>query len=284
MKTKILTIELFYITIGSLIMSIAVNGLFIPHNLLSGGVVGISILLHFLFNFNISYVSIILNIPIFIAGYFYIRKRFMRLSLFGMLSLSLFLELTKNIKPLSDDLLVSLIFGSVIYGLGVGLIFRFNGSTGGSDIIAKIIYKYFAFSLSTVVLSINIVVIALSTYFFGLDISTYTLTAMFIISKVANFIIEGINHKRTVFIISDKYEEIAKTLMKDLHRGVTILEGSGAYTRKSRHILYCIIGTRQIARLKYLIKHIDKHAFVTVTETSQVFGNGRGFIDIENED
>lgn len=269
---------------GCLIMSIAINGFFIPHSLLSGGVTGIAIFLHFIFNFNTGVTVIILNIPIFIVGYLLIRKKFIRLSVLGMLSLSFFLGVTKDISPLSNDLLVSVLFGSVLYGLGAGLIFRFNGSTGGSDIIAKIMYKYFSFSVSSVLLGINILIIGLSTYFFGLDISTYTLTSMFIASQVTNFIIEGLNYKRTVFIISDKYEEIAKVLMNELRRGVTVLEGYGAYTNRPRHILYCIIGTRQVARLKYLIKQVDKNAFVTVTETSQVFGNGRGFIDIEAED
>ncbi len=284
MNRKKLIFETLCIIVGTFIMSIAINGLFIPHRILSGGVTGIAVFLHLLLDYDISLVIVLLNIPLFILGYFFINRTFVTLSFIGMVCLSVFLTLTKDIVISTNEILSTILLGGVINGLGIGLIFRFNGSTGGSDIIGKIINKFFSFSLSTVGFAINTVIIGISATFFGMDLAIYTLATMFISSQVIRFVVEGLNYKRTVFIISNQHHEISKSIIKDLHRGVTVIEGMGAYSKKQRKLLYCVIGTRQVSKLKSLVKSIDPKAFVTIAVTSQVIGNGKGFLNLEDDE
>ncbi|MCT4598482.1 MAG: YitT family protein [Vallitalea sp.] len=278
MKSTVYNIKQYIsIIVGTFLMSLAINGLYIPHKILSGGVTGIAVLLHLQLGLNTSIAILVLNIPLLILGYFLVNKRFIRLSIFGMISLSVCLALTKNIVFDTNEMLTSILLGSVLTGFGSGLIFRFNGSTGGSDIIAKIVNKYLSYSISTVGFAINVIIIGLSCSFFGMDLAVYTLATMFISSHVMKFVLEGLNYKRTVFIITNKEKEISDCIMSELHRGVTIIHGTGAYTNEPRDILYCIIGIRQVAKLRSLIMKIDQDAFITITETSFVYGNGKGF-------
>lgn len=278
MKSRVYNIKQYIsIIVGTFLMSLAINGLYIPHKILSGGVTGIAVLLHLQIGLNTSIAILVLNVPLLLLGYFLVNKKFIRLSIFGMISLSICLAFTKNIAFNTNEMLTSILLGSVLTGVGSGLIFRFNGSTGGSDIIAKIINRYFSYSISTVGFAINVIIIMLSCSFFGIDLAVYTLLTMFISSHVMKFVLEGLNYKRTVFIITNKEKEISDCIISELHRGVTIIHGTGAYTNEPRDILYCIIGIRQVAKLRSLIMKIDEDAFITITETSFVYGNGKGF-------
>lgn len=276
--------KLASIIIGAFFIAIALNTLLLPNKILSGGVAGLAGLLNIIFNIQPSTSVILLNIPLFILAYFFINRKFFVFSLIGMLSLSFFIKLTSNFTIETSDILVAAIAGGILSGLGSGIIIRFNCSTGGGDIIAKIMYKYFGYSISLVILLFNCLIILLSISFFGLDKAIYTLLSMFISSRVSGFVIEGLSFKKSIFIVSDKHDEITNTIINQLHRGVTLFDGEGAFTHTSKHILYCIVGTREVAKLKLLIKKIDPLAFITITQTSQVIGHGRGFIDINSED
>lgn len=284
MKKYSAAIKIVTILFGTFLMAISINVFLIPSKILSGGITGIAVLIHLLLGFDIHYTVPLLNIPLFIIAYFYMKKRFVVFSLIGMLSLSFFLFVTKNFYITSNDILVTVIAGGILSGFGSGIIFKFNGSTGGSDIIAKLAYKYCGYSISSVVFLINIIIIFLSVYFFGLNIAVYTMITMFISSQVSKFVIDGLNYKKAVFIISDHYLEISEMILKQLKRGVTTIHVSGAYTNTSKYMLFCIVGIREVAQLKLLVKTIDPKAFMTITQTSQVIGNGRGFIDIKSED
>ena len=276
--------RLALITVGTFIMSIAINALYLPYNILSGGITGISLLFHLLFGVNSSLVIVAFNIPVFILGYLFINRRFVIWSLVGMGMLAFFLWLTSDVHLDFSDLLTTILLGGVAYGLGFGLVFRAGASCGGNDIVSKIINNRFSFSIPTVNFTFNIIVIALSAFFFGIDEAVRTLAAMYIASVVMKFIMEGVNYKRTAFIISDKKDEIVAAINTQLDRGVTVLCGTGGYTGKPHNILYCVIGLHQLAKLKILVKAVDPHAFINVMESKAVFGNGKGFINIEDED
>jgi uncharacterized membrane-anchored protein YitT (DUF2179 family) len=266
--------NILIIFIGAFIISIPVNGILIPQHLLSGGVTGIAMLFNILFNWDVSLLVLILNIPIFILGYKFINKRFILFSLVGMLSFSASLSLTKNLYIPTHDILVSVLLGGVISGLGVGIVFRGSGSTGGMDIIAKMMNKFFSFSMGSVGFGINIFIIILSGFFFGIDLSVYTLALMFISSQTTNYVVDGLNYKRTITIITNRDEEISQKIIKEVKRGVTLMYGEGAYTRAPRTIITCTVGISQVAKIKEIVKQTDLHAFMTITETSQVFGSG----------
>ncbi|MBU3803214.1 MAG: YitT family protein [Candidatus Cellulosilyticum pullistercoris] len=271
------------IILGTLLIAIATNGILLPNHLLSGGVNGISMLFYFLFNFKVSVLVILINIPIFILGLLFLRKTYLAYSLFGMLMLSFWLEVTDCISIPTDDTLSILVIAGLLHGLGTGIIFRADGSTGGTDIIAKIINKYFSINMATVTLSLNTIIILLSIYFFNIDIAVLTISTMFISSQVVNFVVDGINRKRTLYIITDAmhFEELSATLLKELHRGVTMIPAIGAYTSATKYILFTTVSVREVAKAKQIVLNIDSKAFMTVTETSQVIGNGRGFTHLD---
>lgn len=272
--------RLILIVAGAFIVSLSINGLYLRNELLAGGVSGIAILLNLLVSCNTSLVIILINIPIFIIGYKFINKEFIVYSLVGMLSLSGFLEITKSVDFGAHEMLTTILLGGVINGLGLGLILRANSSTGGNDIISKILNKYFSYSISTLNFAFNLIIIVLSIGFFGLDKAVETLAAMYISAYTVKFILEGVNYKRTVLIITDKAEEVSEVINLCLHRGCTILDGKGAYTGQPRAVLYAIISINQVAKLKMLIRRIDRDAFVNVIETRVVYGQGKGFLDI----
>ena len=277
--------RIFSIMIGTLLLAIATNGVLIPNQLLSGGVNGISMLLYFLFNARVSITVILLNIPIFILGLIFLRKTYLTYSLFGMLMLSFWLEVTHPLIITQGNTLSTLVVAGFLHGLGTGIIFRADGSTGGTDIIAKIINKYFSINMATVTLYLNALIVVLSIYFFGLDIAVLTISTMFLSSQVANFVVDGINRKRTLYIIteSEHADELSKCLLKELHRGVTMIPAIGAYTSESKYILYTTVSIREVAKAKQLVLRIDSKAFMTVTETSQVIGNGKGFLPLTSQ-
>ena len=271
------------ITLGTLLLAIATNGVLIPNKLLSGGITGISMLLHFLFGFKVSLVVLLLNIPIFLLGLFFLRKTYLAYSLFGMLMLSLWLELTSKLIIPTGNILSILVVGGVLYGISIGVIFRADGSTGGIDIVAKIINKYFGISMATVTFLINGIILVLSIYLFGVDIAVLTISTMFLSTRVTNFVTDGINYKRTLFIITDSehYQAISDHIMQKIHRGVTVIPAIGAYTSKPKYILYTTIGIREVAKAKHITLSYDPNAFMTVSETSQVIGNGKGFMHLD---
>lgn len=265
--------------IGALIASIAINALYIPHNILSGGVTGIAILVNLKLGFNMSLIIIVINLPIFYIGYKMIHKEFILYSLFGMLALVVFLQLTSHITIHAESMLTTILLGGVMSGVGFGMIFRAGASTGGNDIISKILNQKYSYSISTFSFVFNLLIIALSVTTFGIDKAIETLTAMYVSSLTITYILEGANHKRTIFIITEKREEVAAEINKQLVRGCTILEGIGSYSQKKKNLLYVVISIHQVARLKSIVSEVDPNAFINVIETRVVFG--KGFLDIK---
>lgn len=272
------------IIMGTLLIAIATNGILLPNQLLSGGVNGISMLFYLLFDFKVSLLVILINIPIFILGVLFLRKTYLAYSLFGMLMLSFWLEVTDSIYIPTDNTLSILVVAGLLHGLGTGIIFRADGSTGGTDIIAKIINKYFSINMATITLYLNAIIILLSVFFFNIDIAVLTISTIFMSSQVVNFVVDGINRKRTLYIITDAehFEELSSILLKELHRGVTMIPAIGAYTSATKYILFTTVSVREVAKAKQIVLNIDSKAFMTVTETSQVIGNGRGFIHLDD--
>lgn len=269
---------------GCLLLSVAINGIYIPERLLGGGLNGVSMLMNILFGWDIGTVYIILNVPLFLIGILVLTRRFMLFTLFGIATFSICLYLTSGIQINTQSPLTTILLGGCIYGIGNGFIYSIGSSTGGTDIIGKIINRKFSINIATVGFVMNLIIISISMYFFGVDIAVFTLAAMFVASKMSNFVVDGMNHKRMVIIISgDKSKELATAILKEMGRGVTILKGEGAYTGHIKNVIYCVIGITQVSQLRAIVKNIDKHAFVTVTETAQVFGRGRGFYQIEDD-
>ena len=271
------------ILFGTFLMSIAVNGILVPNHMLSGGISGISLFLHFIFGWNLSILNVLFNIPLFILAFIYLKKRFICLSLIGMMSFSFWLEVTKNFVISTTSPLTIIVVAGLLNGIGVGIIFRSEGSVGGTDIIAKIVNKFFSISMGNVIFGINMIIMATSIFTFGLDIAILTAASMFISSQTTNYVVDGLNRKRTVSIITcpDTGQAIAREIMDRMHRGVTLVPAIGGYTHQNKYILYANVNLREVAKVKNIVSTHDPHAFVTVSDVAQVIGNGRGFIPLE---
>jgi uncharacterized membrane-anchored protein YitT (DUF2179 family) len=266
------------IIVGSFLAAVAISELIIPHRLLSGGVGGAAIIIQYLTGVSAGILILVINIPIFIFGLRETDRDFIVHSFIGTVSLSLFLIFIQQSGLFSflrvDDIMLSSIYGGVLNGVGAGLIFRNRGSMGGTDIIAVIIKKHRSINVGTVIFSINVVIICASSLLYGIKPAMYTLISMYLTSAVMDRVQEGFDRKKSVLIISSKEDEVAKAILDNLHRGVTYLYGEGAYTKSSRRIIYCIITTRQLAKLKFIVESADREAFLTVSDASEVLGRG----------
>jgi uncharacterized membrane-anchored protein YitT (DUF2179 family) len=276
MKIKENLIRIGLIVLGSLISSIAINAFIIPHKLLSGGVFGISLIIQYMSGLPAGYLILIFNIPIFLIGLKAVDRDFIFFSLIGMLSLSGFLIVTKDISTYLkvNDILLSCIYGGVIGGLGAGLVFRNRASQGGLDIIAVIIKKRIGTSIASLSFGMNLFIVSIGAVIASVEKAMYTLILMYITSVVIDKVIGGFDIKKMLLIITEKEEEVANAIMQDLERGVTFFYGEGAYTGDKKNILYCIVTVKQLSRIKKMIEEIDRTAFISIVDTSEVKGHG----------
>ncbi|SHE47743.1 YitT family protein [Clostridium fallax] len=270
-------LDILIIILGCFIASLGVN-LFLCHaKLLSGGATGVALIIQYLTGFKAGFTVFILNLPLFVLSYFKLDKKFTVYSAIGMVALSIALLIT---EPLSsfvqiDDILLHCIYGGALCGIGYGLVFSRNGSTGGTDIITMVIRKKFSnFNIGSVGFALNLIIILIGIIFFGVSKGLYTLISMFIQGYVLDIVIKGVSSKNLLFIITDKEDEVIDYIIKDLHRGVTSLRAEGEYTHDSKKMLYCIVTAREMIELKSTIHYIDPKAFITIMDTSEVKGKG----------
>lgn len=277
---KLIFKKLLFMFLGNLLCAIAFNAFFIPSNLLSGGVGGIAILAQYLTNIPAGIAVFVMNIPLFILGFKKIDREFLFYAFISMFILSSLLTITINIDTYFsvDDVLLSAVFGGVLNGVGMGLMFRNRTCQGGFDIIAIILKKKYNINIGTGLMAVNTVVISLSSILLGYKSAMYTLIALYIGYQVLDKVQIGFSEKKNVIIISNKEEELAHAIIKELHRGVTFLEGMGAFTHKKKRVLYCIMTSIEIAKLKVIIDEIDPSAFFTINDVVEV--KGRGFKDL----
>lgn len=270
-------ISLLLIIIGSLVYIVGLKGILIPKHFLNGGVTGISLIIHYLFPFlGVGWLYAVLNIPLFILGWISVSRRFILFTAFGILWFSLITELIPiPALPLADPILGAILAG-IICGIGAGVIFRSAGSVGGIDILSVYLYKRFSLNLGLTSFVVNSLILAGAAVFFNLEMALYTFIFVYTQAKLTDAVITGFNRREAVIIISDKPHEIAETIMTDLRRGVTFLEGAGAYSGTHKEIILSIISLTELARMKELIFHIDPRAFVIVNETTEVLGLGHG--------
>ncbi len=264
------------IIMGSLITAVAIQFVIVPAHLLTGGLAGVAIILHFVTSYPIWLWYIGLNIPVFIAGYKLASWRFTLYSFIGMMSLSGFLALLSplNLQLPMDDILLSALLGGTLNGLGVGIALLNRGSTGGLDIIAGITHRIWGISFGSTIFVTNGLVLAAALIFSNLELTLYTAITMFISAKMLDSVTSGFISKKTVTIISGQSNDIAQAILHQMHRGCTLLSGKGAYTGDAENIIMVTTGKTQVPRLKELIFQIDPQAFITITDTVEVYGRG----------
>jgi uncharacterized membrane-anchored protein YitT (DUF2179 family) len=237
---------------------------------------GIAIILNFLTGARFWLWYMALNIPIFIVGYKYISKRFVFYSLIGMLALTFFLGICKNwqVDLGLDNLLLAAIIGGVINGLGTGIALRSKGSTGGLDIIAVIISNLRGYAFGNIVFYVNLGILAVFLLTSNIELTLFTAISIFVSGRVIDTVQLGANVSKSALIISTQCGDIAAEIMENMHRGCTYLSGRGAYTGENRDIIMVIVSRTQLPRLKEIVFQIDPHAFITISEATEVFGQG----------
>lgn len=271
--------NIFFIILGSAIFSFGLVHFNMQNNLAEGGVAGITLILYFVFNINPSISYLALNIPIFFLAWKLLGKRTFTYTIIGTLSVSFFLFLFQKYEidiTLNNDLFLAALYAGVFIGAGLGITFRFGGTTGGSDIIARLLFKYKGISMGKALFMFDAFVILASilTYLNHIE-AMYTMIALFVAAKVIDFIQEGAYSGRGAFIISENHhEEIASTISTKMDRGVTVFKGYGSYTKNRKEVLYCVVSRNEINQLKKIINSIDPHAFVSIVDVHEVMGEG----------
>lgn len=258
--------------IGSIITAVGLEIFLVPNNIIDGGIVGISIMASYLTGMPLSLFLVVLNIPFIYLGYKQIGKTFALSTLFSIASLSYWTHVFHPIPGVTNDLFLAAVFGGIIVGLGVGMIIRFGGSLDGTEIVAIIFDRWTSFSVGEIVMFLNLFILSSAGLVFTLDKAMYSLVAYFIIFKVMDIVIEGLDESKAAMIVSDKPDEIADALLARLGRGVTILHGEGGYTKERKNVLYAVITRLEMAKLKSIVDEIDENAFLTINDVHEVMG------------
>ncbi|WP_366249179.1 YitT family protein [Terribacillus aidingensis] len=270
--------DLVFLMAGSFLFALAVNIFAIPSELGEGGVTGVTIILFYALGWAPSIMNLILNGLLLIIGYRFLDKQTVFYTIIVVILNSIFLHITESWEIASDQVLVNAVFGGLFAGVGIGLVLKVGGTTAGTAILARLANKYLDWNTSFALLFFDLIVVAASWFIIGTEKLLITVIMLYIATKVMEFVIEGLNPKKAVFIISNQKDTIAKTISTQLDRGVTLLEGRGYYTQNQKEILYVVINKQELLPLKKIVRSIDTKAFITLYDVRDVFGEG--FMDI----
>ena len=266
--------KIFFMVLGAILYSIGLEIFLIPNNIIDGGMTGISIMASHITNLELGIFIFILNLPFVIIGYRQIGKTFALSTVFSVICLSIGVTILRPIPGATQDILLATIFGGIIMGVGVGLIIRNGGSLDGTEIIAIILEKRSAFSIGEIVMFFNLFILGSSGFIFGWDRAMYSLIAYFIAFKTIDITVEGLDESKAVFIVSEKNKEISDAIMARLGRGITLLDGKGAYSGTETNVIYVVLSRLEVAKLKNIVHGFDEDALITVTS---VEGTGKKY-------
>ncbi|SEN32072.1 Uncharacterized membrane-anchored protein YitT, contains DUF161 and DUF2179 domains [Paenisporosarcina quisquiliarum] len=269
---KVVFVRLLMIAIGAILMAIGLELFLVPNQILDGGVVGVSIILYHLTGVRLGIFIFVLNIPFFFLGYKQIGKTFALSTLFGITILSICTSFLHNIDAITPDLLLATVFGGIVLGTGVGLVIRYGGSLDGSEILAILFNKATPFSVGEIIMIINLVIFTIAGFVFTWEQAMYSFLAYFIAFKTIDIVIQGLDESKSVYIISEKIEDIGDAIMDRLGRGVTYLHGEGAFTGENKKVIFTVITRLEEAKLKSIVEEIDDHAFLAVGNIAEVRG------------
>lgn len=266
--------EYIIVTLACIVIAFNINYFFLGNKLGESGIAGLALIIHYLSHIDISYIYFAVNIPLIILAYLFIGKEFLIKTLFATVILTIFLKVFGSFKGPIDDIFMASVFGGGINGIAIGIVFYAGGSTGGTDIIAKIINKYYGISIGKILLIFDFIILSIIAFILGKIIFMYTLISVLVSAKMVDIIQEGIYSAKGITIISNKTEELRKKIMKDTGRGITLINAKGAYTQKEIGMLYCVVGKYQLIKVKNIVKEIDPAAFMIVSQVHEVVGKG----------
>jgi uncharacterized membrane-anchored protein YitT (DUF2179 family) len=261
-----------FLFLGAALVSVALEIFLVPNRIIDGGIVGISIMASYLSNIPVGIYLFVLNLPFLYIGYKMIGKTFAISTLFGIVIMSIGTSLLHPVDPLTIDPLLASVFGGIILGIGVGMVIRSGGSLDGTEIIAILFNKRTPFSVGEVVMFFNLFILGSAGFVFTWDRAMYSLIAYYIAFKMIDITIEGFDESKSVWIISEKFQEIGDALMDRLGRGVTYLKGEGGFTGEDKKVIFVVITRLEEAKLKSIVDDIDESAFMAVGNIHDVKG------------
>lgn len=257
-------------------MAIGVSLFLLPNKLSAGGVSGLATIIYYVFNFSMGTTIVLINVPIFLFAFYRLGKQVFINSIIGTISLSIFIDLFDKYEPITSNGLLACIYGGILIGIGTGIVLRANSSTGGSDLFSQIIKSYnSSIPMGTIIIIIDIIVVSLNVVFLGeIEIALYSAISIYLVGKMVDIVFEGVYFTKLFFIISNKTEDIAKAIGKQIKRGTTGIYGKGMYTGENKLVLMCAAGRRDVARVRKLAKEIDPMCFIIITNSREVLGEG----------
>ena len=265
--------RLVIIFFSSILVAFSFNQFLIPNEILSGGISGIGMIIGLTTKMNTGIAILALNIPIFIVGFLKLGKKFIAYSVFSVVVSTVAMQYIPQ-KSMTTEPLLASVFGGVLVGVAVGLIFRFRGSTGGFDIIGLLLTLKKDFPLGSLIFAMNAIVVFISGFLFSWDQALYTMLSIYTTARVVDSI-HTKHIKLTLMIITNEGEKVKNSILTHFQRGITIIDGEGAYTREKRMVLFVVISRYELSEFKALIKESDPHAFVNITQTIEVMGSFR---------
>ncbi|WP_077324865.1 YitT family protein [Virgibacillus siamensis] len=257
----------------SIVLGFAFNMFLLPHEVLSGGVTGLAMIFGLLTPINSGIWLVIFNIPVFIMGWMRLGKEFIANSIFSVFITSVSMQYIPVLK-VTDDALLSAVFGGVIVGISIGFIVRFYGSTGGADIIGLVVTQKRDIPLGVLIFGLNSIVVFISGFFFSWDLALYTMASIYITGVVVDRV-HTRHVKLSLMVVTQRGDQLKNELIANLIRGITVMNGYGAYSNHETKVLYTVITRYELALVKSLIKSVDPKAFVSISETAEVMGNFR---------
>lgn len=270
-KTK-LARRILFIILGAVLMGVGIEEFLVPNRILDGGIVGISIILSHLSGWRLGLFIFILNIPFFFIGYKQIGKTFALSTLLGITVLSLTTSFLHEVPVFTEDLLLATVFGGIVLGAGVGIVIRYGGSLDGTEILAILANRRLPFSVGEIIMFFNIFIFGTAGFVFGWDRAMYSILTYFIAFKTIDIVMAGLDESKAAWIISDQHKEIGEAILARLGRGVTYLNGEGAYTGDDKKVIFCVITRLEEAKLKSIVEELDDTAFLAVGNIAEVRG------------
>ncbi len=262
------------LSVGCVIAALSFDLFFLPNNIAPGGITGIATLINSMVGAPVGLTAIVLNIPLFLFGYRLVGRSFALRSLVAMLLLSLLIDLIPQMPPPHDMLLAS-VFGGLLMGIGLGMVLRAGATTGGTDLLAKMIhYHWSPISVGGVLLIIDCLVVIAAGFVFDAQAALYAMVALLVCSKVIDIVLQGFNNAKQLWINTARGADIAARITSEMDRGATLIPAIGAYSGAKRDMVFCVVSTVEVARLKALIAEIDPRAFVTVSDVHEAMGEG----------
>lgn len=272
LSKKTLFLRFIFVTIGAMLMAVALEFFLIPNNILDGGITGISIIIGYLTGWRVGFVLFLLNLPFIWLGYKQIGKTFALTTLYGIFVLSFTSVLLHNAYIVTDDLLLDTVFGGIILGIGVGIVIRSGGSLDGTEVLSILLSNKLPFSVGEIIMFFNFFIFTTAGFVFSWERAMYSIITYFIAYKAIDLVVEGLNESKSVWIISEEAEYIGNAIIARLGRGVTYLKGEGAYTGDDKRVIFCIITRLEESKLKIIVNDYDPDAFVAFGNVSEVRG------------